>query len=171
MPFLNEYYSIKKKIVNILINDEEFVKLLSDNEEQAVPAHNLIEQMLDDGTMHYGQIHLYDYMPGETSTAESHVCIEIEQQPVDTVYAGSFVISIDIYVPEILMNMFGNIRRDAIASRIDFLLNGQHLALDQLERLGGVLDKPIQGWRQRTLYYSTAGWNRSYDRKAIYEDT
>lgn len=169
MPFLNEYYKIKKSVVNILVNDEEFVRLLTNSEPDDMPAKYLIEQLMDDGSLHYGQIHLYDFIPGETQTAESHVCIEVMENKMDTVFAGKFILQIDVFVPEELMNMYGNIRRDAIAARIDFLLNGQHIVLGQVERAGGGLAKPIQHWRQRVMRYQVTGWNRSYDEKT-YDD-
>lgn len=166
MPFLSEYYTIKKKLVNIFINDEKLISLIGNKDPDYLPASYMIEQMLDDGSMHHGQIHLYDYVPGESSTAESHVCIEITEDETETIYAGKFLIAIDIFVPECLMNMYGNIRRDAIAQRIDELINGEHVSLADLERIGGDLSKPIQGWRQRSLYYVTSGWNRSYEDRA-----
>lgn len=167
MPYLSELFKIKKKVVNILINDEELMTLLADGEPKAMPANYLIEQVLDDGSYHTGQIHLYDFIPGNTATAESHICIEVVEDEVDTVFAGKYYLHIDVFVPEKMMNMFGNIRRDAIAARIDYLLNGQHLVLATLKRIPGGLSKPIQGWRQRYIAYEVTGWNRSYDEKSF----
>ena len=161
MPNLSEFHDYKKKIAQAFLSDSEFVKLVTNNEyDGAYPAVDLLEQVLSDGSYHSGQVHLYDYIPDVATSGMVHVCIEIDDSKIYHVATAEYIIEIMIIVPVPLMNMYGNIRRDAIASCVDRILNGKtDFGFDRLERRPGSLGIPADKQRSRKLRYSVKGWN------------
>ena len=72
MPNLSEYTDIKKKIVKLIVNDRDCVDLISNTTAMALPATGLIQT-----PKAKNQIHMYNYQPGVSEEAKSHVCIEV----------------------------------------------------------------------------------------------
>lgn len=155
MPNLSEYTEYKKLVVKAIVNDRTCVDLITNQTTVALPANSLI-----DNPKETNQIHLYDYIPGTTSSKVTHVCIEVDEAPTITNNVGGFYLSIDVIVPEQLMVMTGKIRRDALAEAIDTLINGsQSYGFGEVERLPGSRGTPFDGFRGRRLRYYIKDWN------------
>ena len=90
------------------------------------------------------------------------MCVEIEESRVVNGAVANFEIHIYVIVPENLMVMYGQIRRDALASAIDKVLNGRtDFGFGKLERMlsdGNFL--AVNKWRGRELVYGNPDYNR-----------
>lgn len=162
MPFLSEFTRYKKQIAKAICEDAECVSLITNNDSPTVPAYDLIESVNEAGNRHRGQVHLYDYLPGTEEVGEVHVCVEVEDAKVVKGAVARFDIHIYIIVPENLMVMYGQIRRDALAAAIDNLLNGRtDFGFGKLTRMvGGGNFLAVNKWRGRELVYTNEDYNR-----------
>lgn len=160
---LDQYYRFKKYVAKTILSDKICVDLISNSNYQGtLPAEELLEQQYEDGTYNSGLVHLYDYIPDAETTADTHICIEVEDMGVSTVAVGDYRIEVNIIVPVALMNMYGNIRRDAIAERIDYLLNGsKDIGFGRFERISGTLGIPSIKFRSRKIKYKVKDYNMS----------
>lgn len=158
MANLSEYTEIKTKVVRALASDRDVVDLITNtNGTVALPATSLIQT-----TSKANQIHLYDYIPGTTTTAQTHVCIEVHDSTIESVAVGSYELYIYCIVPDDLMVMSGKIRRDALAAAVDSLINNNaEFGFDKVKRLPGRCVTPIEGFRARILRYRLEGWNNN----------
>lgn len=158
---LDQYYRYKKRIARLILSDKKCVDLITNADYGgALPAEALLEQTLSDGAYTPGQVHLYDYIPDAETTADTHICIEVDDAGALTEAVGSYKIEINIIVPTALMNIFGGIRRDALASRIDYLINGEkELGFGRLKRVCGGVGAPSAKFRSRKLAYTVLDWN------------
>ena len=161
MPNLGQFVKYKKQIAMAILNDPECVDLISNGTYHGdYPAVSLLEQVLSDGRYVPGQVHLYDFIPDVASDSRVHVNIEIDEDAMSTVAVGLYTIEILVMVPVDLMNMYGNIRRDALAARIDTLINGStEYGFGRVERRAGSLGIPAPKVRSRRLKYSVKDWN------------
>lgn len=162
MPFLSEYTKYKKNIAKAICEDATCLSLITNTDNPTVPNYDLIESVNQAGLHHRGQVHLYDYLPGTEEIGEVHVCVEVEDDDVVKGAVGHFDIHIYIIVPENLMVMYGQIRRDALAAAIDNLLNGStNFGFGKLERkVGGGNFLAVNKWRGRELVYTNEDYNR-----------
>lgn len=151
MPHLSEFTEYKRKVASIILNDAECVELITNKKNTPLPAASLIND----------QVFLYDYIDETTTDSKVFVCIEVDEGEV----RGPAVMEIHLYVhiavPVSMMNMHGEIRRDAIAQRIDRLLNGNlDFGFTKLEREYGGRFVLHNSFRGRTLHYRVRDWNR-----------
>src|SRR5574344_1800917 len=155
MANLSEYTDYKKILVKAIINDRECVNIISNKTTLELPAKSLIET-----SEKTNQIHLYDYIPGTKNDGITHVCIDVDDGPTITNNVAGFYVCIDVIVPEALMVMNGQIRRDALAEAIDRLINGsQEYGFGEVKRVQGARGVPMDGYRGRELRYYVKGWN------------
>lgn len=161
MANLAQFYEYKKQLAMLILNDPECVDLISNGTYTGrLPAASLLEQVLSDGRYVPGQVHLYDYIPDVMSDSRVHVTIEIEDDRAYTPAVAGYTIVIIIMVPTDLMNMYGNIRRDKLAARIDTLINGSTtFGFGRLERRAGSVNIPAPKVRSRTLRFFVKDWN------------
>ena len=151
MPNLSELVDYKKTIGQLLYSDREFVDLVTNTTTATLPARSLVNN----------QLWYYDYVDETVQDAKCYVCLEIDDSTVKTPAVGDFTLLIWIIVPKSLMDMTGNIRRDAIAARVDELLNGlEGTWFGELRRLPSLRFLPNTSFRGRLLKYSVQGWNR-----------
>lgn len=151
MPDLSELVDYKKTIGQWLYSDRGFVDLVTNTTTMTLPARSLVND----------QLWYYDYIDETVQDAKCYVCLEIDDSTVRTPAVGDFVLLIWIIVPKSLMDMQGNIRRDAIASRIDTLLNGSSGTwFGEIKKLPSQRFSPNASFRGRLLKYSVQGWNR-----------
>lgn len=162
MPFLSEFTKYKKLIARAICEDTECVSLITNTDNPTVPNYDLIESVNEAGNYHRGQLHLYDYLPGTEEVGEVHVCVEVEDMKIVNGAVANFDIHIYIIVPENLMVMYGQIRRDALSSAIDKLLNGRtDFGFGKLKRIvGGGNFLAVNKWRGRELVYTVEDYNR-----------
>lgn len=162
MPFLSELTRYKKLIAKAICEDKDCVALITNTDDPQVPNYDLIESRNEAGRLHLGQVHLYDYLPGTEEVGQVHVCVEVEDSKVVKCAVAHYDIHIYIIVPENLMVMYGQIRRDALAEAIDKLLNGStKFGFGKLERtIGGGNFLAVNKWRGRELVYTNEDYNR-----------
>lgn len=151
MPHLSSYTEFKRTLANIFLRDREFVDLVTNTENHPLPASDLLSR----------QVFLYDYIDGTIKEDKTYVCIEVDDGPTATPAAAYFTICIYIAVPKSLMEMNGEIRRDAIAQRVDQLINGStKFGFGKLKKKPGGRFLFNEAFRCRVLNYSSEDWNR-----------
>ena len=157
MPNLSEYKEYKAKLVKAIIENADCVALITNTTGTTLPAKSLI-----DTPSQVNQIHLYDFVPNTTDEAKTHVCIEVFEGPAINNNVAGFYIEVEIIVPETLMIMSVDTRRDALAVAIDKLINGNpDYGFGHVTRSTGGLDIPASGFRGRRLKYYIRDWNMS----------
>ena len=151
MPHLSEFTAYKKRVVNLILKDAECVELITGVKNTALPAGSLLNK----------QVFLYDYIDAATTDAKVFVCIEVDDGNVRGPAVTGAHLWIYIAVPKSMMNMDGEIRRDALAQRIDELLNGNmDFGFGKLERKPGGRIVLHNSFRGRFLHYYVLDWNR-----------
>ena len=151
MPNLSEFVSYKKTIGQLLYSDRKLVDLLTNTTNKTLPARDLVNN----------QIWYYDYIDETVTDAKCYLCLEVDDVATKTPAVTSFQLYIWVIVPKSLMNMDGNIRRDAIASRIDELINGKVGEwFGTAERNPSKRQRVNTTFRARLLTYTVQGWNR-----------
>lgn len=151
MSHLSSFTAYKKLIVNKLLNDRKFVDLVTVSDDHELPARDLLNR----------QVYLYDYVDVTIKTDKVLVCIDADDTWAKTPAVSGFQIEIIVAVPKSLMDMPGEIRRDAICQRIDEMLNGStEFGFGRLERRPGNRFQLNEALRSRILRYSVDDWNR-----------
>lgn len=151
MAHLSAFTEYKRRVANLILNDAECVRLITGKDDTPLPAASLIND----------QVYLYDYIDETTTDSKVFVCVEVDDG--DVVSPAATVVHLWIYiaVPKELMNMHGEIRRDALAQRIDRLLNGNlDFGFGKLERRPGGRIVLHNMFRGRFLHYYVLDWNR-----------
>ena len=151
MPHLSSVDDFKRIIVNKFLRDRQFVDLVTNSTNHGLPASDLLSR----------QVFLYDYVDGTVQADKVFVCVEADDNRVKTPAVSLFDIYITIAVPKSMMDMNGKIRRDAIAQRIDEMLNGStEFGFGKLERKPGGRLQFSDAFRAKLLHYSVENWNR-----------
>lgn len=135
MAYLSELTEFKRRIANLIVNDEMLVELISGEQGKTLPAADLIGK----------NVFLYDFVDDTLKDARTLVCLEIDEQDSTSPTARDFELHVYVCVHKSQMNFIdengrGQIRRDLIASRIDWLLNNR-------TDLGFQKIKPLRGYR------------------------
>lgn len=135
MAYLSELTEFKRKIANLIVNDETLVELISGKKGMLLPAAELIGQ----------NVYLYDYVDDTLKDARTLVCIETDELDRTSPTARDFELHIYVCVHKSQMNYVdedgrGQVRRDMICSRIDALLNNR-------TDMGFQKLKPLRGYR------------------------
>lgn len=135
MAYLSELTEFKRKIANLIVNDETLVELISGKKGTLLPAAELIGQ----------NVFLYDYVDDTLKDARTLVCIETDELDRTSPTARDFELHIYVCVHKSQMNYVdedgrGQVRRDMICSRIDALLNNR-------TDMGFQKIKPLRGYR------------------------
>ena len=135
MAYLSELTEFKRKIANLIVNDEMLVELISGKKGTLLPAAELIGQ----------NVYLYDYVDDTLKDARTLVCIETDELDRTSPTARDFELHIYVCVHKSQMNYVdedgrGQVRRDMICSRIDALLNNR-------TDMGFQKLKPLRGYR------------------------
>ena len=151
MPHLSALTEYKKVMINAFLRDRRFVDLVTNTSDHPLPASDLLSK----------QVFLYDFIDGTVKDEKVYVCIEADDSWVANCAVSQFNISIYIAVPKSLMDMNGEIRRDAIAQRIDELINGStDFGFGKLKRKPGGRLQFNEAFRGRVLNYTVEDWNR-----------
>lgn len=134
-----------------MLRDREFVNLVTAVPDYPLPAADLLNK----------QVFLYDYIDSTVKDEKVYVCIEADDGVAYSCAVSRFDMYIYIAVPKYLMDMNGQIRRDAIAQRIDTLINGStDYGFGKLERKSGGRIRLSDEFRGRVLHYTVEDWNR-----------
>ena len=156
MPNLSEYTDIKKAVASAVVNDRACVDLITDTDNtEPLPAARLIQTKTA-----VNQVHMYDYIPGVTESAQVHVCVEVYDLVPTSVAVGAYELCIYCIVPDKLMTMNGAVRRDELASAVDRLFNNKAGSwFGTFERLQGKCFQLVEGFRCRVVRYRVQAWN------------
>ena len=151
MPHLSEFTEYKKKVLNLIVKDKTCVELITATSNPTLPATSLINK----------QLFLYDYIDETVSDEKVYVCVETDEGDVKGPAVTGVHLWIYVIVPKSMMNMSGEIRRDALVGRIDTLLNGNlDFGFGKLERRIGSRFNLHDTFRGRSLHYYVLDWNR-----------
>lgn len=156
MAYLSELTEIKRKIANLIVNDEMLVELISGERGRQLPAADLIGR----------NVYMYDYVDDTLKDARTLVCIEIDEGDFTSPTARDFELHIYVCVHKSQMNFIdengrGQVRRDLIASRIDALLNNRtDLGFQKLKPLRGYRIIFSSDFRTKDMVY-TAKWGNA----------
>ena len=151
MAYLSELTEIKRKIANLIVNDEMLVELISGEQGKQLPAADLIGK----------NVYLYDYVDDTLKDARTLVCIEIDENDYTSPTARDFELHVYVCVHKSQMNFIdengrGQVRRDLIASRID----RTDLGFQKLKPLRGYRIIFSSDFRTKDMVY-TAKWGNA----------
>lgn len=151
MPHLSSLTDYKKTMINCFLRDPELVELITGEQGHALPASDLLDR----------QVFLYDYIDSTVQDDRVILCIETDDGAAYSCAIARFELHIFIAVPKSKMSMDGKIRRDAIAERIDTMLNGStQYGFGKLTRRAGGRVLFNNTYRTRVLHYTVEDWNR-----------
>lgn len=153
--FLDEFFDYKNKLMELLCSDLELMKLVTGNDDLTqndMPLRSAI----------YRLIFPYEFTPETTEHAESYICFDVD---IDKVYNKTFLnptlAVFAICHKSNLRTPHSGVRTDAMASRIDAILNGnREFTLGTLELKSVERFVPITDFQGRVLIYTGDDWNR-----------
>lgn len=157
--YLEELYDYKNLLVKELCSDPKIVKLVTGNDNAAVPNHGLP----------YTQVFPYEYIPDTVNDAKTFICLDVDivSVPNKTFYIP--VIYIWAFTHTSRMRVEGEnggaVLLDELAIAINNKLNGSRyygmgeLKLDSVGRF-----KPITDFLGRTMVYYAKDFNRAKGR-------
>ena len=107
MPHLSEFTEYKKKVLNLIVKDKTCVELITATSNPTLPATSLINK----------QLFLYDYIDETVTDEKVYICVETDEGDVKGPAVTGVHLWIYVIVPKSMMNMSGEIRRDAHAGQ------------------------------------------------------
>lgn len=137
--------------MKMLLSDEEFTKLVSNDDEHEVPATDL----------RYTQVFPYGWIAPTIDEAKTYVCFDIDVPGVSTIAVSNIYMYFWIFTHNTLAMTPDGVRVDLIAARVDRLLNGSTelgFGKVKLERVSR--DAPNSDYYGRVLMYGVQNWNR-----------
>ena len=156
---LEEFYDYKNRFMGDLCKNEEIVKLVTWDENPEVPNHKLP----------YTQFFPYEYVPETENDSRTFICFDVDIVTVPdktfyvpVLYVWEFAHKSKMRLPQ------GGVTIDAIASKIDKMLNGNRfyglgtLDLDSVRRFS-----PITDYLGRVLTYYAKDFNRTPTQRPI----
>lgn len=155
MPNLSDFTSIKKKVLHTILSDRECVDLITNDSDIRLPAESLLDK----------QVFLYDWIDDTVTEAKTFISVDVDVPYVDSIATANFDLFIYIAVHKSLMSMNGEIRRDALASRIDYLINGNlDFGFAKVELSNVSRFRQGKEFFGRTLVYRVHHYNRIGDK-------
>lgn len=114
MAFLQELTTNKEKLMKLFLSDPTLVKLLTNEEDPAIPAFGL----------RYNQVYPYHWLSEAVIQQKSFLCFSVLVPRVISSVVKDVDIKIYIFSHDKIMVAKGGIRIDLIAAAVDDLLNG-----------------------------------------------
>lgn len=157
---LAELFEYKNQLMKDLCSDEALVKLVTGNENAAVPNHKLP----------YTQVFSYEFVPETVSEAKTFICFDVD---IIAVPNKTF------YIPVLYVWLFchksaarlpqGGIRLDQMCVEVNRLLNGSRFyGLGQLKLQAVERFSPILDYLGRAMTFEATDFNRyTADNKGI----
>lgn len=150
---LEELYDYKNLMMKKFCTDEDVVKIVTNNEDAAVPNHDLP----------YTQIYPFEYVPETVDEGKTFICFDVDivSVPNKTFYLPVLYVWIFTHKSRFRMSNGGGLTLDRLAVAVNNLLNGSRyfglgeLKLDSIRRF-----EPITDFRGRTLTYYSKDFNR-----------
>ena len=157
MPYLSEFTEYKRRIANLIVNDELCVELITGEKDRPLPAADLIGK----------NVYLYDYIDDTIKDAMVLICIEIDEGYYTSPTARDFDLHVYVSVHKSIMNYIdddgrGQIRRDMLCSRIDNMLsNSTDFGFQKVKGAKGYRIIFSNDFRVKDMVYRIKGWNVS----------
>lgn len=123
MANLSELTAFKTRVLNLIVNDRVCVDLIANASNRPLPAKDLLNK----------QIFMYDFVDETVTDSNVYVCLETDRTRTNSVSTGEFWLYVTVLCHKSLMAMKGQIRRDALAQRIDELFNGDELGVGKVQ--------------------------------------
>ena len=151
MPFMTELTENKEQILKTLLYDQEFVDLVTNEEEHEVPALDL----------RYTQVFPYGWIAPTISDAKTYVCFDIDVTDTSTIAVSDIYMYFWVFTHNTLAMTKDGVRVDLIAARIDRLINGStELGFGKVKLESCVRDSPNVDYCGRIILYCVQHWNR-----------
>lgn len=154
MANLSEITIYKSKLMKTMLSDKKIVALLTNSDEESTLVPNT--------TLAYTQVFPYDFIPEPSTEQTSFICFDIDVPRTQTCAVKDVYIYIYIFTHKDLMRVQGEgIRTDLIASRVDYIINGDtsygfgKVELQSLSRIS-----PVSDFQGRILKYYVQDFNR-----------
>lgn len=156
---LEEFYDYKNLLMEQLCCDPEIVKVVTDNDEAAVPNHDLP----------YYQVFPFEYVPETVNDAKTFICFDVDivSVPNKTMYIPVIYVWVFAHKSR-LRAKEGGCTLDKMAAAVNRLLNGNRyyglgeLKLDSVRRF-----TPVTDYLGRVLTFYTKDFNRKWTKPDI----
>lgn len=156
---LEELFDYKNLLMKELCSNAEIVKLLTGDDDSAVPNFDLP----------YSQVYPFEYVPETEDRGRSFICFDVE---IAQVYNKTFYVPV-IYI-WVLVHKGGlrtndkRLRLDEIAKEVDKMLNGsRYYGLGALELDSTDGFHPTTDYLGRVLIYTARDFNQPSGRKKM----
>ena len=138
-------------VMKTLCNDEEIVKLVTDQESPSVPNRGLM----------YTQIFPYAYTPDTTKETKTFICFRLSVPEVMNKTYKKINLIFYIFTHQSLIRAQDGLRPDLIGQAIERLFNGSlDVGLGRVKLVGMDDISPITGYHGIAIEYSVAEFNR-----------
>lgn len=156
---LEEFYDYKNLLMEQLCCDPEIVRVVTDNDEAAVPNHDLP----------YYQVFPFEYVPETVNDAKTFICFDVDivSVPNKTMYIPVIYVWVFAHKSR-LRAKEGGCTLDKMAAAVNRLLNGSRyyglgeLKLDSVRRF-----TPVTDYLGRVLTFYTKDFNRKWTKPDI----
>lgn len=156
---LEEFYDYKNLLMEQLCSDPEIVKAVTNNENAAVPNHDLP----------YYQIYPFEYVPETVNDAKTFICFDVDivSVPNKTMYIPVIYVWVFAHKSQ-LRAREGGCTLDKLAAAVNRLLNGNRyygmgeLRLDSVRRFA-----PVTDYLGRVLTFYARDFNRKWTKPDI----
>lgn len=156
---LEEFYDYKNLLMEQLCCDPEVVRVVTDNDEAAVPNHDLP----------YYQFFPFEYVPETVNDAKTFICFDVDivSVPNKTMYIPVIYVWVFAHKSR-LRAKEGGCTLDKMAAAVNRLLNGNRyyglgeLKLDSVRRF-----TPVTDYLGRVLTFYTKDFNRKWTKPDI----
>lgn len=156
---LEEFYDYKNRFMEELCKNEDIVKIVTWNSNADVPNHKLP----------YSQFFPYEYVPETENDSRIFICFDVDivSVPNKTYYLPVLYVWVFAHKSKMRLPQ-GGVTIDALASKIDKMLNGSRfyglgaLDLDSVRRF-----TPITDYLGRALTYYAKDYNRAPNQRPV----
>ena len=149
---LEEFFDYKNLLMADMCKNPNIVKLVTENDEAAVPNHQLP----------YTQLFPFEFIPDAVSEARTFICFDVDivSVPNKTFYYPVLYIWPFTHKSKLHMTS-GGVLLDKLCTEVDKMLNGSRFyGLGQLKLSSVGRFEPTTDYLGRTLVYTTADFNK-----------
>lgn len=148
---LRELTYYRKSIMKALCNNEDVVRLVSDNKDAPVPNRDLM----------YNNIFPYAYIPETEKETDTFICFSVSVPRVENKTYKQMEIYFYIFTHQSIIRTSDGLRTDLLAEAIDEMTNGAlglGIGRIQLERLEDI--SPTTHYHGLAVQYTVTEFNR-----------
>ena len=149
---LEEFFDYKNLLMKDLCSNDAIVKLVTGNEQAAVPNHKLA----------YTQLFPYEFIPETVDEATTFICFDVDilSVPSKTYYLPVLYVWVCTHKSKLRMPQ-GGLLLDNLSSEISKMLNGNRFyGLGQLQLSSTQRFEPTTDYLGRVLVFTAVDFNR-----------